>query len=49
MEAATVVVFGATGDLARRKIYPALFRLFARLKLYPLLLSHRTWKKGVIR
>ncbi|NRF95668.1 glucose-6-phosphate dehydrogenase [Paenibacillus frigoriresistens] len=33
MEAATVVVFGATGDLARRKIYPALFSLFIGRKL----------------
>jgi len=29
-EPSTLVVFGATGDLARRKILPALWRLFAR-------------------
>jgi glucose-6-phosphate 1-dehydrogenase len=28
MEPATIVLFGATGDLAKRKIYPALYRLF---------------------
>lgn len=33
MEAATIVLFGATGDLAKRKIYPALYNLFADGKL----------------
>lgn len=28
MESATFVLFGATGDLAKRKIYPALYNLF---------------------
>ncbi|MBT2293610.1 glucose-6-phosphate dehydrogenase [Paenibacillus albidus] len=28
MEASTFVLFGATGDLAKRKIYPALYNLF---------------------
>ncbi|MCC3374271.1 glucose-6-phosphate dehydrogenase [Cohnella sp. REN36] len=30
MEPCTFILFGATGDLAKRKIYPALFNLFAR-------------------
>lgn len=33
MEPTTFVLFGATGDLAKRKIYPALFNLFVRGKL----------------
>ncbi|MFC5406038.1 glucose-6-phosphate dehydrogenase [Cohnella soli] len=33
MEPATFVLFGATGDLARRKIYPALYNLFVDGKL----------------
>lgn len=33
VEATTFVLFGATGDLAKRKIYPALFNLFIDQKL----------------
>ncbi|MGG6312293.1 glucose-6-phosphate dehydrogenase [Paenibacillus macerans] len=33
MEATTFVLFGATGDLAKRKIFPALFNLFVDGKL----------------
>ncbi|MUT68681.1 glucose-6-phosphate dehydrogenase [Paenibacillus sp. NEAU-GSW1] len=33
MEATTFVLFGATGDLAKRKIFPALFNLFLDQKL----------------
>ncbi|WP_028610822.1 glucose-6-phosphate dehydrogenase [Paenibacillus harenae] len=33
MEPTTFVLFGATGDLAKRKIYPALFNLFIDNKL----------------
>ena len=33
MEPTTFVLFGATGDLAKRKIYPALFNLFIEQKL----------------
>ncbi|MFA4132342.1 MULTISPECIES: glucose-6-phosphate dehydrogenase [unclassified Brevibacillus] len=33
MEAMTFVLFGATGDLAKRKIFPALFTLFVDQKL----------------
>jgi len=33
MEATTFVLFGATGDLAKRKIYPALYNLFVEGKL----------------
>ncbi|MCS7463910.1 glucose-6-phosphate dehydrogenase [Paenibacillus doosanensis] len=33
METATIVLFGATGDLAKRKIYPALYNLFVEQKL----------------
>ncbi|TBL78555.1 glucose-6-phosphate dehydrogenase [Paenibacillus thalictri] len=35
MEPVTFVLFGATGDLAKRKIYPALFNLFIDKKLPP--------------
>ncbi|RKP58336.1 glucose-6-phosphate dehydrogenase [Cohnella endophytica] len=33
MEPTTIVLFGATGDLAKRKIYPALYNLFIDGKL----------------
>lgn len=33
MESSTFVLFGATGDLAKRKIYPALYNLFVDGKL----------------
>ncbi|PUB15921.1 glucose-6-phosphate dehydrogenase [Paenisporosarcina sp. OV554] len=33
MDSMTFVLFGATGDLAKRKIYPALFNLFLNKKL----------------
>lgn len=33
MDSATIVLFGATGDLAKRKIYPALFNLYIEGKL----------------
>ncbi|PFJ29388.1 glucose-6-phosphate dehydrogenase [Bacillus thuringiensis] len=33
MESLTFVLFGATGDLAKRKIYPALYNLFIENKL----------------
>ena len=33
MEATTIVLFGATGDLAKRKIFPALFNLYVDHKL----------------
>lgn len=33
MEAMTIVLFGATGDLAKRKIFPALFNLYVDHKL----------------
>jgi len=32
-EPATIILFGATGDLAKRKLFPALFRLFKRKAL----------------
>ncbi|WP_248925078.1 glucose-6-phosphate dehydrogenase [Paenibacillus hamazuiensis] len=35
MEPITFVLFGATGDLAKRKIYPALYNLFVERKLPP--------------
>ena len=34
-DAATLVIFGATGDLARRKIFPALFSLHSDHQLDP--------------
>lgn len=33
LEPTTIVLFGATGDLAKRKIYPALYNLFIRGRL----------------
>ncbi|HZH62120.1 MAG TPA: glucose-6-phosphate dehydrogenase, partial [Metabacillus sp.] len=33
MDSSTFILFGATGDLAKRKIIPALFRLFLEQKL----------------
>lgn len=33
MDCSTFVLFGATGDLAKRKIIPALFELFLSQKL----------------
>lgn len=33
MDSMTFVLFGATGDLAKRKIYPALFNLYRNQKL----------------
>lgn len=35
MEPTTLILFGATGDLAKRKIYPALYNLFVDQKLPP--------------
>ena len=33
MDAMTFVLFGATGDLAKRKIYPALYNLYVDQKM----------------
>ena len=33
MEAMTFVLFGATGDLAKRKIFPALYNLYLDRKM----------------
>ena len=33
MDSMTFVLFGATGDLAKRKIFPALYNLFLDQKL----------------
>ncbi len=33
MDAMTFVLFGATGDLAKRKIFPALYNLYLDEKL----------------
>lgn len=33
MDSMTFVLFGATGDLAKRKIYPALYNLFVEGKI----------------
>ncbi|PTQ57618.1 MAG: Glucose-6-phosphate 1-dehydrogenase [Candidatus Carbobacillus altaicus] len=32
---AAILLFGATGDLARRKLYPALYQLYRQKKLHP--------------
>ncbi|OCT13900.1 glucose-6-phosphate dehydrogenase [Paenibacillus pectinilyticus] len=56
MKPATFVLFGATGDLAKRKIYPALYQLFVDQKLpssFSLIglgrreLSHETFQSNV--
>lgn len=56
MEPATFVLFGATGDLAKRKIYPALYQLYVDQKLpssFSLIglgrreLSHETFQANV--
>lgn len=53
MEPTTFVLFGATGDLAKRKIYPALFNLFIRGKLPPAFsvigLGRREWSDDTLR
>ncbi|MGF2614569.1 glucose-6-phosphate dehydrogenase [Rossellomorea vietnamensis] len=47
MEAMTLVLFGATGDLAKRKIFPALYNLFLDQKL-PLPISIIGVGRGVL-
>lgn len=53
MEPTTFVLFGATGDLAKRKIYPALFNLFIDDKLptsFALIgLGRRDWSDDKFR
>ncbi|MFC5447112.1 glucose-6-phosphate dehydrogenase [Paenibacillus aestuarii] len=53
MEPTTFVLFGATGDLAKRKIYPALFNLFLDEKLpssFSLIgLGRREWTDASFR
>jgi len=53
MEPTTFVLFGATGDLAKRKIYPALFNLFLDEKLpssFSLIgLGRREWSDASFR
>ncbi|CAM3922403.1 glucose-6-phosphate dehydrogenase [Cohnella lubricantis] len=50
MEPTTIVLFGATGDLAKRKIYPALYNLYVEGKLpepFSLIgLGRRDWSDG---
>ncbi|MFD2615281.1 glucose-6-phosphate dehydrogenase [Paenibacillus gansuensis] len=53
MEPATFILFGATGDLAKRKIYPALYNLFVEQKLpqsFSLIgLGRREWSNETFR
>jgi len=53
LEPTTFVLFGATGDLAKRKIYPALFNLFVRGKLPAAFsvigLGRREWSDDTLR
>ncbi|OUM95637.1 MAG: glucose-6-phosphate dehydrogenase [Thermobacillus sp. ZCTH02-B1] len=53
MEPTTFVLFGATGDLAKRKIYPALYNLFVRGKLPSAFsvigLGRREWTDETLR
>ena len=53
MEPITFVLFGATGDLAKRKIYPALYNLYIRGKLPAAFsvigLGRREWTDETLR
>ncbi|TNJ67808.1 glucose-6-phosphate dehydrogenase [Paenibacillus hemerocallicola] len=53
MESSTFILFGATGDLAKRKIYPALYHLFVEQKLPPTFsligLGRREWSDELFR
>lgn len=53
MEPTTFVLFGATGDLAKRKIYPALYNLYVRGKLPAAFsvigLGRREWTDETLR
>ena len=53
LEPTTFVLFGATGDLAKRKIYPALYNLFVRGKLPAAFsvigLGRREWSDDTLR
>jgi len=53
LEPTTFVLFGATGDLAKRKIYPALYNLFIRGKLPAAFsvigLGRREWSDDTLR
>ncbi len=46
-----LVLFGATGDLARRKIFPALYRLLRRGQLVPTLIgvARAGWDEAALR
>lgn len=53
MEPVTFVLFGATGDLAKRKIYPALYNLYIEQKLPPYFhvigLGRREWTDDIFK
>ncbi|MGR5909082.1 hypothetical protein ACT7DL_31730 [Bacillus paranthracis] len=40
----TFVLFGATGDLAKRKIYPALYNLYRDQKASKANIRYRAWE-----
>ncbi len=44
LESMTFVLFGATGDLAKRKIYPALYNLYQRSKASKANIRYWAWK-----
>lgn len=50
---ATIVIFGATGDLANRKLYPSIYRLYKSGKLdedFAVIgLARRGWDNNIIR
>lgn len=53
MEPTSIILFGATGDLAKRKIYPALYNLYIEQKLpetFSLIgLGRREWSDEFFR
>ncbi len=52
LPAAAVVIFGATGDLTRRKLFPALFRLMSEGRIPPLPVigfARRPWTDETFR
>ena len=46
MESMTFVLFGATGDLAKRKIFPALYNLYVDQKLPQVDIDYWTRERG---
>jgi glucose-6-phosphate 1-dehydrogenase len=47
--ATSIIIFGATGDLARRKLLPALFQLWCKGRLPAMFQDRRLGPAGVFR